>query len=61
MADDRPTDDGELRPESRAIRAGRAAHQDSVGPPLWPMTAAPLSRSSASFCFFAAGMGGGAG
>lgn len=36
MADDRPTTDGELRPETRAIRAGRRANQDSVATPIWP-------------------------
>ncbi len=35
MADDRPTD-GDLRPETRAIRAGRGANQDSVATPIWP-------------------------
>ena len=48
MADDRPTTDGELRPETRAIRAGRRANQDSVATPIWPSSTYELRDLNAA-------------
>jgi cystathionine beta-lyase/cystathionine gamma-synthase len=36
MADETEPAGGDLRPESRAIRAGRRANHDSVATPIWP-------------------------